>query len=852
MANYKCKMCGGALDVCEGQRIIKCDFCGTTQTVPVFDDEKKQSYYNRANSLRLKNEFDKAAGFYELIVSEFPKEAEAYWGLILCKFGIEYVEDKNHIRIPTCHRTQYISIFDDSDYLSAIKYADVLSKDVYENEAKEIDAIQKQILRISYTESPFDIFICYKELDENGDRTEDSVIATDIYNSLTEKGYRVFFSRITLESKLGTNYEPYIFSALHSSKVLLHVTTSLKHTNSVWVKNEWSRYVKLMGDGKVIIPCYKGIKPSDLPSEIKNFQGQDFSKIGAMQDLLHGIDKILNYGINQDDEEISLDFDYSAEKHDYISEKYNETVADLLDIDSFCSFSSDVVPLIAFFENNIDYKDSKQYLIEAKYQFIKRISSYDDCEKALFYLKEIAGYKDVDTLEPICQQKKKKYKEQQLENIGVAIAVPYDNTLTNINAVMSGLLSAINIINDGNYDEFEQEIIRNNHEEIINYINLSFEKSNLSNADLRQLKQLKENLEEFYKKRIGILHYDEISKRVSIKIQELERIEKEKERKKRLKKLAIIAGSIISVIVIVLIITISLVNKNKGYSADNFDVSVISKVNDTYNENLADGYRGSGYYYTFTFVVENNSPNDITQLCGNMDVNNSQGKTLSSSTVTLNGTLKSKSNNKWTVQLNVYKGDNAREIWNTDFEYLEITFRITEITFADDTRKTYGDTKNKIVHSIDKSSKKENVDESNNNSTDVFGDMLNESLEDGSELLKWLHHDVGSGVLIPDEGYSYISYSNNCGCYSADYSKSYVGSSVFFIIEENYVDTLVFDFKRKLDVNGWTSIYDDGFSYEYKKGNIHIQFDNVRPSEVWNGYEYNLEYYYFNYSAYVE
>ena len=47
----------------------------------------------------------------------------------------------------------------------------------------------------------------------------DSVIAQDVYDALTEKGYRVFFSRITLEDKLGTEYEPYIFAALNSAKV---------------------------------------------------------------------------------------------------------------------------------------------------------------------------------------------------------------------------------------------------------------------------------------------------------------------------------------------------------------------------------------------------------------------------------------------------------------------------------------------------------------------------------------------------------------------------------------------------------------------------------------------------------
>lgn len=297
MAVYKCKMCGGTIEVTEGQKVVTCEFCGTTQTVHSFDNEKKTTFFKRAEALRFKCEFDKAAGVYEMIVSEFPREAEAYWGLVLCKYGIEYVDDpKTGKKIPTCHRTQFASIYEDADYLNVLKYADVVAKSIYEKEAKEISKLQKSILDISSKEDPFDIFICYKENDSKGNRTKDSVLAQDIYDELISKGYRVFFSRITLEDKLGTQYEPYIFAALHSAKVMLHVTTSDENSESVWVRNEWSRFLSLIADGqkKTLIPCYKDITAYDLPEEMQNLQGQDMSKIGAMQDLLRGVEKILN------------------------------------------------------------------------------------------------------------------------------------------------------------------------------------------------------------------------------------------------------------------------------------------------------------------------------------------------------------------------------------------------------------------------------------------------------------------------------------------------------------------------------------------------------------------------------
>lgn len=295
MAIYKCKMCGGTLE-CEGNNsVITCDFCGITQTVHSFDNEKKVTLFKRANNLRYKCEFDKASALYETIISEFPNEAEAYWGLVLCKYGIEYVDDPNSgKKIPTCHRTEFSSILNDFDYKNAIENSDVIAKDVYLSEAKAIDLLQKNILALSNKENPVDIFICYKETTNGGARTEDSVIAHEIYDELIKKGYTVFFSRVTLESKLGSEYEPIIFSAINSAKVMIHVTTSEENSESIWVRNEWSRYLSLIkhGQKKTLIPCYKGITPYELPQELQNLQGQDLSKLGSLQDLVRGIEKI--------------------------------------------------------------------------------------------------------------------------------------------------------------------------------------------------------------------------------------------------------------------------------------------------------------------------------------------------------------------------------------------------------------------------------------------------------------------------------------------------------------------------------------------------------------------------------
>lgn len=296
MAIIKCKMCGGDLSITEGSTVAECEYCSTLQTIPSLDDERKLTLFSRANRLRAACEFDKAAGIYEAIVTDFPEEAEAYWGLVLCRYGIEYVDDPaSGKKVPTCHRSSFQSVLEDPDFEQVLENADIYSRRIYREEAHAIEQLRKGILSISSREAPYDIFICYKETDFSGARTLDSVLAQDIYDALTDKGYRVFFSRITLEDKLGQEYEPYIFSALNSAKVMLAVGTDYEHFQAVWVKNEWSRFLKLMEQDKsrCLIPCYKGIDAYDIPKEFQRLQGQDLGKLGAIQDLLRGIGKLI-------------------------------------------------------------------------------------------------------------------------------------------------------------------------------------------------------------------------------------------------------------------------------------------------------------------------------------------------------------------------------------------------------------------------------------------------------------------------------------------------------------------------------------------------------------------------------
>lgn len=294
---YQCAKCGaGELEPLGDGRKAMCVYCNTVMVLPTLNPEA----FNQANALRLRQDFDQAEMAFQRIVSENPEDSESYWNLVLSRYGIEYVEDRDGTRVPTCHRMSYQSILDDPDYQKALQYADGFSYRMYQDDAAKIDRILKRAAQIAQTQPAYDIFISYKETDENKHRTEDSVIAQNVYDALKEKHpeLKIFLSRITLkETAAGLEYEPIIFSALNTAKIMILVGTSRDNLEGTWVKNEWSRYRKMMDKdkNKKMAIVYKGMNPGkDFPKELRLFSIQATEAAGFyLQDFVTGIEDLL-------------------------------------------------------------------------------------------------------------------------------------------------------------------------------------------------------------------------------------------------------------------------------------------------------------------------------------------------------------------------------------------------------------------------------------------------------------------------------------------------------------------------------------------------------------------------------
>lgn len=296
MITLKCKMCGGSLLVPDNSSIAVCEYCGSKQSFSIFSEDKSRLLYEQANNYLSQGEYDKAESLFAQLVAISPNDSELYWDLALCRYGVTYVKDPKTAKyIPTCNRTHYASILQDKNYLEAIKLSNGDKQALYKSDAQIINSIQKGILTVSKSEKPFDIFISYKETDQNGSRTKDSVAAQKIYEQLVSAGYKVFFSRITLEDKVGVEYEPYIFAALHSSKVMLTISSSRENIESVWVKNEWSRFLafRQSDSTKTILPLFFDMSAKELPEEFALITPYDMSEEGFEEELLRGIKKLI-------------------------------------------------------------------------------------------------------------------------------------------------------------------------------------------------------------------------------------------------------------------------------------------------------------------------------------------------------------------------------------------------------------------------------------------------------------------------------------------------------------------------------------------------------------------------------
>lgn len=284
MEVLQCLKCKGQIVLEDGGQVGKCASCDTAYYFKAEKNARVISLLNQANFSRLRGDFDGAILAYQIVLKEDETDADAYWGIALSKFGIEYVEDERTGQIiPTCRRTIKHSILSDTDYLSAIEFASEEQKQDFIKKAEEIDNLQKAIKEKVEEEQDYDVFLCFKSTDQSGNATEDRFIARAIYDELEKRGIRTFFSEKSLKNRLGEDYEPIIYKALYTCKIFILIATKDEYIQAPWVRNEWSRFRDRAADEGLhnsAFGVFKDIKQNQLPPIFRS-QGVDLAKYPA-------------------------------------------------------------------------------------------------------------------------------------------------------------------------------------------------------------------------------------------------------------------------------------------------------------------------------------------------------------------------------------------------------------------------------------------------------------------------------------------------------------------------------------------------------------------------------------------
>ena len=296
MNQNTCYTCGGEFIEREGK--IVCPYCGTIKPENITGEEMTL-LYSAYQRLRLAD-FSDAEQQFDDIIHRHPRNAQGYWGRLLAKYGIKYEDDYNGTKIPTCYAASIESVQDAADYKKALEYADPDNHAVYVQHADYIERVRDEWIKKASKQKPYDIFISYKDSDKEKDisRTQDSYDMQDLYHKLKEKGYRVFYSRESLRGKEGEKYEPYIYSALSSAKIMILYGSNPDYINSTWVKNEWMRYMKRMREGEKangsLLVAYKNFAPRELPSIFSSMQLFNANEWTFLTDLYKKIEEVLH------------------------------------------------------------------------------------------------------------------------------------------------------------------------------------------------------------------------------------------------------------------------------------------------------------------------------------------------------------------------------------------------------------------------------------------------------------------------------------------------------------------------------------------------------------------------------
>lgn len=295
--DFRCKTCENILDISTAiDGVVECPYCYNKWIVPKQADPAVIEFLRMGEHDLDTGRFDDAYTAYSKAAEYDDTEPEAYFGKALAKFKIQYLKNEVNGNLqPICHALSKEKFSDDIDYMRAYKWATAAQREEYERRANEIDHIRSEFAKMEASGLDYNCFICVKVRDENKQYTEDSKDADYIYKLLQEKGYKPFYSEYEIRNKQGTDYEAHILYALKKSECMLIVCRNEEYLQTKWVKNEYTRFLKLIAAGEKeadsLTFVFFGRPVENLPGRDGKLQGIDFANRSADRQIEEFVEK---------------------------------------------------------------------------------------------------------------------------------------------------------------------------------------------------------------------------------------------------------------------------------------------------------------------------------------------------------------------------------------------------------------------------------------------------------------------------------------------------------------------------------------------------------------------------------
>ena len=276
-----CEICGGT-EFVEKNGVLVCIHCDANYQKQVKEEteEEKEARILRVSrfddaekELRMSPpHFDYAEDKFSELIKQYPTWSVGYWGVVRSKYGIKYEIDLDGKTIPSCYKSSYEDFRNDIYFKKALEYAETKElKEKYKSEAQTCKEWREKAKQFDY-----DIFISFKA-SENGEETRDAREMQNLYAFLTEKGYKVFFSPVSMRSVVGrADWDAYIFNALEKARVMILYGSNVDYFTTTWIENEWTRYLRMIGKGMKnsdsLIVAYENFDANALPRQLRKLQ----------------------------------------------------------------------------------------------------------------------------------------------------------------------------------------------------------------------------------------------------------------------------------------------------------------------------------------------------------------------------------------------------------------------------------------------------------------------------------------------------------------------------------------------------------------------------------------------------